>query len=185
MLAMTETDLMDSSRSVYKTYKYINCYVISWLVATGAAAKCPLELIQRDGDSNSTTQRRILKLANFIPLAEWIERDGTHVPRSILTDLDRLIDLRTRYTKALRGNRPASASDLRHEHFISVLREVKAILQRLPVTQRHQQVGKPPKLSASFSVLDISDVPEQDDSDVAERRDVFATVGKLDMIPIW
>lgn len=173
---------MDSSRSVYKTYKSINCYVISWLVATGAAANCPLKLIQRDDDANSTTQRRILKLTNFIPLAEWIERDGTQVPRSILTDLDRLIDLRTRYTQALRGSRAPTASDLRHEHFIDVLRELKTILRRLPVTEEQKQGGKAPELPASFSLLDIADVPDQREVDAAERREILAIVGKFDMV---
>ncbi|KAH6844525.1 hypothetical protein B0I37DRAFT_432846 [Chaetomium sp. MPI-CAGE-AT-0009] len=168
---------MSYSESIYHQYKDLTSYIVSWLVVTGRAADCPPLLIQRSPE-NRTANAYPLRLANFVPLAEWIEQcqEPVHVPRSILKDLGRVINLRRRYSQALRGDRQPTADDDRHGYFVDVLRKLQTVLQRLPTALADKKTTPEPSLSTSFSLLDIDEIPDEDELDIVERAEVIASV---------
>ena len=174
---------MTYSESVYHQYKRLTSYIISWLVVAGTAAGCPPSLIEPSPEKRTATTYP-LQLANFVPLAESIERSQVpvHVPRSILKDLGRVIDLRLRFSQVLRGRQQPTADDKSHGYFIDVLRELQKVLQRFPTTQARSKTTAESSLSASFSLLEMEDVPDEE-SDVVERQEVLALIGKFDAIP--
>ncbi|KAK3290843.1 uncharacterized protein B0H64DRAFT_478708 [Chaetomium fimeti] len=166
---------MSYSESVYRQYKDLTSYIVSWLVVTARAEGCALELIERSPESR-TANAYPLPLVKFVSLAQWLEEQGrVHVPRSILKGLSRVIDLRLRYSQGLSGTRPPTADDNRHGHFVGVLRELQQVLQRFPVAQVDKRTLQESRLSATFSVLDIGDIPEEEDLDTVERHEFISS----------
>ena len=170
--------------SVYKRYKLLTEYVAFWLATTGAAANCPASLIQSD------LSRAAYKISTsaFIPLAEWIEhsRETIHIPKSVLKDLDEAIHLRVIHSTALRGQVASTTDDKRHDHFVNILRQLRAVLQRLPTLNSIRAASTNSKLgttSASFSALDMKEIPDEAEMDDGERQKFLASVGTSDATP--
>lgn len=176
---------MSYSDTMYHQYKSLTSCVVSWLVATGAGAGCPTSLIQPSPENKTTANAYQLQLAKFVPLTEWIKdcKESVHVPRSILKDLDRVIDLRLRYSRALRGSRQPTADDDSHGYFVDVLRKLQKVLRRFPTAQSKKKATLESSMSAIFSVLEMEDMSDKEESDAVERQEFLARVGKFDTIP--
>ncbi|KAK4149139.1 hypothetical protein C8A00DRAFT_38260 [Chaetomidium leptoderma] len=179
---------MASHTSLYKRYKLLTQYITSWLASAGAACHCPSSLLEPPGPSNQSTPTRryhyTIKITSFVPLAEWIERatPAVHVPRSILVELDNVIKLRIKYGGMLRGSREPTADDLGHLHFIDVLQNLRMVLNRLPLAISNTQASASTKSAtppSRFGPLDVTEIPDESDTDDERQTQFIAPVGNL------
>ncbi|KAK4032708.1 hypothetical protein C8A01DRAFT_40850 [Parachaetomium inaequale] len=151
-----------------REYKELNNYVTRWLVCSGKDRGCPDSLLKP-----AATNHYIINTSSFVPIAEWIEgaEPAAEVPKSILSCLDRVIDLRTRHGEERRGPGRPTAADRGHLHFIDVLQDLRTVLHRLPIAAAQSRSSPPAQGGAAsnrFGVLDtpeVSDDTEQDDEE--------------------
>jgi len=111
------------------------------------AAAAAAETEKKAPPLDKNNKRYIIKVRNFVPLAEYIVSSGIvrAVPSRLSDTLDRVIELRTEYGHEQRGNeknkdeREGSADAHRsHEFFVDVLRRVREVLHPLVVISREK-----------------------------------------------
>jgi hypothetical protein len=167
----------------FREYKDLTKYVTWWLVCSARDRGCPGSLLKPSAEN-----QYIIKTTSFVPLAEWLEHaePAIQVPKSILAGLDRVIHLRSRYGEERRGPGAPTAADRSHLHCIEVLKELRIVLGRLPISVARSPSSAPAQRGAaenSFGVLDTPEVSDDSEQDGEEQGMFIPPVGMSDMIP--
>lgn len=182
--------------STYKLYKQDTDYVATWLAQTAKAHGYPNALSEavdmaktsskrlkgkarkeaKDrGASRSMqtqkTQHYTLALQDFVPLAAFIANRANsviHVPGLIMSMLDRVIEVRTRFGQQLKeyGTQTTAQENIKHQHFIQTLAKVRDTLK--PCTRSSPSpsaAAKAPReglngVEPSFGALSVSESPQ-------------------------
>nr|CAH0046424.1 unnamed protein product [Clonostachys solani] len=144
-------------RSIYRQYKNDTDSLASWLASTARHHGYPLDLSPRNQGNTSTPNstgrlkgkarrearnaapsaaKYIIPLHDFTQLANFIakKRPPVVIPSSLVSTIDRLINLRVGFAKLLarHGQAFSSESEARHDYFVNILRGVRTILQPHP-----------------------------------------------------
>lgn len=188
--------------TILKSYTHDTTIVATWLAITARSRGCPTQLLEHSeehkggrlkgkarkeaksaSDHDGAKKTYILPLQSFIPLAEFLrqrEKPQVQVPIYFIVAIDRAISLREKYGQNLRAGRQSrvaseeeSISDLTHDHFINILKSVKANLEaRLergprPKTGENATVKS---LLATFSNLAVEDGGYLDEEPVSHSE---------------
>ncbi|KAJ0268660.1 hypothetical protein COL940_013182 [Colletotrichum noveboracense] len=143
--------------SLYQQYKQDTNFVAAWLATTAKSCGYPSDLlseIQAKEESSKPAKNKAkggkgkkkkkqtdqapktytVAVKEFIPLAQYIstaKHKSSNVPDILVSALNRVIDLRTRFSAKLTqdGAKPATASDLKHSYFLGILIQVRDVLR--------------------------------------------------------
>ncbi|EQB46636.1 hypothetical protein CGLO_14268 [Colletotrichum gloeosporioides Cg-14] len=143
--------------SLYQQYKQDTNFVAAWLATTAKSCGYPSDLlseIQAKEESSKPAENKAkggkgkkkkkqtdqapkkytVAVKEFIPLAQYIstaKQKSSNVPDILVSALNRVIDLRTRFSAKLTqdGAKPATASDLKHSYFLGILIQVRDVLR--------------------------------------------------------
>ncbi|KAH9231886.1 hypothetical protein K456DRAFT_1914117 [Colletotrichum gloeosporioides 23] len=143
--------------SLYQQYKQDTNFVAAWLATTAKSCGYPSDLlseIQAKEESSKPAKNKAkggkgkkkkkqtdqapktytVAVKEFIPLAQYIstaKHKSSNVPDILVSALNRVIDLRTRFSAKLtqNGAKPATASDLKHSYFLGILIQVRDVLR--------------------------------------------------------
>ncbi|KAI8252901.1 hypothetical protein K4K53_010702 [Colletotrichum sp. SAR 10_77] len=110
--------------SLYQQYKQDTNFVAAWLATTAKACGYPSDLlseIQAKDESSKPAKNK----------AKGAIHKSSNVPGILVSALNRVIDLRTRFSAKLTqdGAKPATASDLKHSYFLRILIQVRDVLR--------------------------------------------------------
>ncbi|KAF4933695.1 hypothetical protein CGCF413_v009041 [Colletotrichum fructicola] len=143
--------------SLYQQYKQDTNFVAAWLATTAKSCGYPSDLLseiqakeesskpaknkakggkgkKKKKQTDQTPKKYTVAVKEFIPLAQYIstaKHKSSIIPDILVSALNRVIDLRTRFSAKLTqdGAKPATASDLKHSYFLDILIQVRDVLR--------------------------------------------------------
>ncbi|KAK1850393.1 hypothetical protein CCHR01_07018 [Colletotrichum chrysophilum] len=143
--------------SLYQQYKQDTNFVAAWLATTAKSCGYPSDLLseiqakeesskpaknkakggkgkKKKKQTDQTPKKYTVAVKEFIPLAQYIstaKHKSSNVPDILVSSLNRVIDLRTRFSAKLTqdGAKPATASDLKHSYFLGILIQARDVLR--------------------------------------------------------
>lgn len=138
--------------SSYQEYKRDTDAIATWLAST--AKSCGYKIVHQAAEPSNTGKGRlkgkaraeakkqqeatksadkhIIKISDFVPLAEFVASKNICIPNSLITTLRRVITARGGFANKLseRGVNRDKASDENHGYFVGILDQVEKILNR-------------------------------------------------------
>lgn len=169
--------------SLYRRYKKDTDAVAGWLASTATNLDfSPPSTVEADehatqqmvpeGTNNPKNpgpkdkrQAYIIPISDFIPMASHIamcieKGAAISIPDALLSTLDRVISLRTRFGAGIPdyGAAGDETSGRRHSHFVNILKGVHRVLGSVVRSRRHANAGEVEKEFATLHLYEPSEV---------------------------